>query len=65
MIDALFYLSKYSKIQKKSLEILHGTTDKVIANARQKLTGAKPDQNDADESISGYTFFLFCLLHFK
>ncbi|KAK6627326.1 hypothetical protein RUM44_009803 [Polyplax serrata] len=54
MIDALFHLSIYSKIQKKCLEVLHGTTQKVIADARQKfdtVTTSKDGNIDNNENF--------------
>lgn len=56
MIDALFNITKYAKFQKKALNVLHGTTDQLISDAREKFR-KKSEGGDNFEFSCGYITF--------
>lgn len=66
MIDSLFNLSSESKVQAQALKILHGTTDEVIKNAREKFKEKNKNDNNnninnLDETFGNYIICCVCV----
>lgn len=60
--DFIFRFTNLYKQQTSALKILHGFTDKIIQERRQKLITQKTDTNMSDESVRDKGTFLDILL---